>query len=182
MIEIDYRAIIKKHLQSLMEQADLTIEGMAEGADLSSLTIRKILTAKTNASQITISKIATFFNLKIEKLYSEKPIKLKKLDEVPILQDFYTTYKSNNTFFLSRAKENVVAHFLKNILLKDNFMRIGRRAKDITIYIKTNPKYNKNFDAKVIAKVLDRMYKQNLLEREDKTGEGAVFYYKVRKG
>lgn len=182
MSEIDYKTTLKKHLTSLMQQTDLTIEGIAEGAKLSSLTIRKILNRKTSASQITLNKIANFFNIKLEKLYSEKPIKLTKLDENPILRDFYDTYMSNNTYFHSRSKENVVAHFMKNELIFDEYLTVGRRAKDVANYIKITPKYRKNFDSKVIAKALERMFNQGLLEREDRTGKGAVFYYKVKNG
>jgi len=180
MSEIDYRLTLQKHLQSLMEQADLTIIGIAEGAKLSTLTIRKILSAKTRASQITLNKITTFFNLRIEKLYSEKPIKLKRIEDIPRLRDFHNTYKANNTYFLSRAKDNIVAHFLKNVFIYDDFLKEGRRARDIAQYIEESPKYGKTFNPKVIAKELDRMFKSGLLDKDDKTRKSAVFYYRIK--
>ena len=163
-----------------MKQADLTIVGIAEGTNLSTLTIRKILKAETRASQATLDKIATFFDIKIEQLYSEKYIKLKRLEEISCLKEFYINNSSNNTYFISRAKENVVAHFLKNELIYDDFFNKGRRAREIAQYIELNPKYGKTFEPKVIAKELDRMFKKGLLNREDKTGEGAVFYYSIK--
>ncbi len=181
MSEIDYNIVLQKHLKSLMKQADLSIIGIAEATNLSTITIRKILMAKTRASQITLNKIASLFSIKIEKLFSEKEIKLKRLDEIPLLKEFYKNNASNNTYFTSRAKENVVADFLRNTLIYDDFLKIGRRTKDVANYIKHTPKYNKEFEPKVIAKAFERMYKEGLLNREDKTGENSVFFYSAKK-
>lgn len=180
MSEVDYNVILQKHLTNLMKQADLSIIGIAEASTLSTITIRKILTAKTRASQITLNKIASLFNIKIEKLFSDKEIKLKRLDEIPLLKEFYKTNASNNTYFASRAKENVVADFLRKILIYDDFLKVGRRAKEVAYYVKQNPKYSKEFDPKIIAKALERMYRDGLLDREDKTGKNSVFFYSIK--
>lgn len=177
----DLSKIVATNVSDLMKQADLTNNGLAEGADLTPHTIVKILNAETNISPKTAKKLSVFFCITVSQLFSNKRIKLKKLSDITPLKEFYSNNQSNPTYFRSRAKENVVAHFLKNVFINDPFLNEGRRVKEIAKYIKESPQYKKNFSSKTIAKELDRMYESGLVRKEDKTGKGSVYYYSLPK-
>jgi transcriptional regulator with XRE-family HTH domain len=171
--------LIKKQLISLMDQSDLTINGLAEGTNLSSMTIRKILLQQTKPSVQTLEKITAFFEITISQLFSEKLIKIKRIEDIEALKDFYEDNKSNPEYFNSRSKEGIATYFLRNVLIKDQYFSEPRRAKEIHLFIKENPKYSKNLNPKVIAKILERMYNEGILKRMDKTGKKSVFYYSI---
>lgn len=170
-------SIISRQLKSLMDQSDLTIEGLSEAAGLTTHTITKILKAKTRISPLTLEKITGLFGITASKLMSAERIDLSNRHLPEALENFYDSYEANPKYFQSRAKENVVAHFMKTVLVNDPYLNEGRRVRDIAEYIHTNPAYQKDFNPKVIAKVLDRMTKAGNIRKEDKTGKRSVYYY-----
>lgn len=169
---------IAAQLQSLMDQADLTVEGLAEAAGLSTHTISKILKKQTRISSKSVDKLTDLFGISASALMSPAKIELNRHPYPDALADFRHSYEANSNYFRSRAKENVVAHFIKSVLVNDPYLEEGRRVKEIARYIRTHPAYQKEFNPKVIAKVLDRMAKAGTIEKEDKTGRGSVFYYR----
>lgn len=170
--------IIAAQLKSLMLQADLTIEGLSEAAGLSTHTIAKILKGQTRVSPTTVEKLTGLFGISASALMSSDPIELAKQGHSDTLEEFFESNEANLKYFLSRAKDNVVAHFIKTVLVNDSFLNEGRRVREIAEYIRTHPPYQKNFNPKVIAKVLDRLVKAGKLQKEDKTGKGSVYYYR----
>jgi transcriptional regulator with XRE-family HTH domain len=170
--------IVSNNLNALMQRYDLTATGVAAGANLEVHSVNRILSKTTNISTQSAKKLATFFGITIDKIFSESKIKFQNLDNTPTLKQFYEDNILNTTYFQSKAKENVVAHFLKTRLINDSILLEGKRASYITMHIKE--KYKKDFDPKVVAKVLYRMSQVGLLEREDKTGKGSVYYYSIK--
>ncbi len=162
-----------------MQQADLTIYGLAEGTNLSTHTINRILKQRTNISSGSAKKIAEFFEIPVDKIFSDSPIKLKKIEHIPRVYKFHSENSGNHIFFISKAKEGKVATFIREKLLQDPFLNEGKRSRDIADYIKKS--YKKSFDTKVVAKALERLYRDGALSREDKTGKNSVFYYRIRR-
>jgi len=168
---------IAVQLRSLMDQADLTIEGLSEAAGLSTHTIAKILTKKTNVSPKSIHKLTKLFSISAAELMSPSKIVLNKQAYPEMLENFNRSYEANLKYFGSKAKENTVAHFVKTTLINDPYLNKGRRVKEVAEYIRKNPKYQKDFDPKVIGKALERMWKAGIINREDRTGRGSVYFY-----
>jgi|GEM_PF-3198274 len=169
---------IAAQLKSLMEQADLTIEGLSEAAGLSTHTVSKILKKQTHISPKTLGKLTDLFGVSASAFMSTEKIRLNAPAYSEMLESFHHNNEANTKYFRSKAKENVVAHFMTHILVHDPFLDQGRRVREIADYIRTNPAYQKDFNPKVIAKVLDRMSKAGALKKEDKTGKASVYYYK----
>src|SRR5690606_4537029 len=111
------------------------------------------------------------------KIFSKKPVKLGKLKDITPLYAFHTANASNLTYFRSKAKEDKVATFIREVLIKDPFLNEGRRAAQTTEYIRE--RYKKKFDRKTVAKALERAFESKLLKREDRTGEQSVYYYSL---
>ena|SRR5690554_5603116 len=168
---------IAAQLKSLMEQADLTIEGLSEAAGLSSHTIAKILKMQTRISPKTLDKLTDLFGISAAALMSADKIELPVQAYSEALEDFRNSNEANSRYFRSRAKENVAAHFMRTVFVYDPYLNEARRVKEITEYIRTNPAYQKDFNPKVIAKVLDRMVRAGTIQKEDRTGKKAVYYY-----
>ena len=100
-----------------------------------------------------------------------------ELKDITPLYAFHTANASNLTYFRSKAKEDKVATFIREVLIKDPFLNEGRRAAQTTEYIRE--RYKKKFDRKTVAKALERAFESKLLKREDRTGEQSVYYYSL---
>lgn len=175
-IDQETAEIVAKNLRVLMQNYDLTPHGVESGAGVEVHTVMKILNCKTNMAMRTAKKLSVFFGITIDVLLSSKAIKLKKVENTPTIKKFYEENRLNKKYFESRKKENVVADFLRNILLSDPEFKDYIRAGALTTHI--NKTYNKSFKAKTVAKELSRLFEEGLVERRDNTGEGAVFYYR----
>lgn len=169
---------VAKQVESLMLQADLTVYGLAEGTSLSTHTINRILKQRTNISSGSAKKIAEFFAISVDRIFSDSPIKLKKIEHLPNVSKFHSENSDNHIFFISKAKEGKVATFIREKLLQDPFLAEGKRSRDVAAHIKLT--YKKSFDTKVVAKALERLYRDGALTREDKTGKNSVFYYSIK--
>ncbi len=178
-IDLDVAEIVANNLNLLMKKYNLTIAGLEAGAGLEAHTINRILSKTTNISSRSAKKLAEFFGMTVDIIFSNKPIKFQKLENIPALLSFYKGNHLNNKYFLSRAKENVIAHFLRTVLVHDSFLNDGKRTSEISEYIKTT--YKKNFNPKTIAKELFRLSEAGLLKRDDRTGKGSVYYYSLIK-
>lgn len=175
-IDLETAEIVAKNLRTLMNHYDLTEHGVESGAGVEVHTIVKILDCKTNVAIRTAKKISVFFGITLDLLFSSKPLKLSKLENTPTVKKFYEENRLNKKYFESRKKENIVADFLRNILVLDPEFNHYNRAGAITEYI--NKTYSKSFKAKTVAKELSRLFKEGLVERTDRTGEGSVYYYR----
>lgn len=177
-IDLETAEIVAANLSNLMNHFDLTPYGVEAGAGVEIHTIAKILRKRTNISTKTARKLSSFFGIPIDALLSSRPLRLKTAENTPTIQHFYINNQLNYKYFQSQQKENIVAQFLRSVLIHDPFLNLGQRARTITNHIATV--YNKKFSAKTVAKELWRMCEEGVLEREDRTGHGAVFYYKLK--
>lgn len=64
---------------------------------------------------------------------------------------------------------------MRIIVIHDPFLDEKKRSGVIAKYVSNT--YGKSFNPKTVAKELARMYDEDLIDREDKTGKGPVFYY-----
>ncbi|WP_028295221.1 helix-turn-helix domain-containing protein [Olivibacter sitiensis] len=178
-VDINRAKIVAKNLKTLMDTYRLTVHGVEAGAGIEVHTLNRILNLNTNISPNTAQRLADFFGIGIDQIFSSKMARLRRLDQVPTLKNFYVESKLNKKYFQDRVKEDVVTEFLKAVMLLDPFFNTGKRAKEITDHI--NGKYDKDFNSKTVAKVLSRLWGIGLLKREDRTGKGKVFYYSFVK-
>lgn len=177
-IDLQTATIVANNLTSLMNHYDLTPYGVEAGAGVEIHTIAKILRKTTNISTFTAKKLSNFFEITIDALFSSRPLKLKRPDNVPTIKQFYADNVLNPKFFISKQKENVVAQFLRTVLIYDPHLNEKKRSGIIAKHI--NNTYGKSFNPKTVAKELARMYEEELIDREDKTGKGSVFYYGLK--
>ncbi len=168
-------SIVSEKIKSLMKRYNLTPEGLAAGSGLDVHTVRKITGSSTNISTYSLKKISAFFDISIEAILSEKLLRLKPIKDVQNLQAFYTDNSLNPNYFEDRKNSNVVARFLRDILINDPFIKEPKRASQVYLHILNN--YKKDFNQKTIAKELYRMSEENLLKHHDKTGNKKVYYY-----
>jgi transcriptional regulator with XRE-family HTH domain len=179
MNEVDKKIanIVSENVKSLMTKYNLTHGGLAAGSVLDIHTVRKITSSSTNISTYSLKKISAFFHISIDALLSEKLVRLKPIKDVPNLLAFYTDNSLNPNYFEDRKNDNVVARFLRDVLINDMFIKEPRRASQVHKHILVN--YKKDFNQKTIAKELYRMSEENLLKHHDKTGKKKVYYYWV---
>lgn len=179
MSKIDHHTaqIVANNLAFLMKHYGLTVYGIEAGTGIEVHTINRILSKRTNISTGSAKKLADFFGITVDVLFSSKPIKVKKIDNTPSIKRFYEENPLNNKYFQSRQKENVVARFLRTVLVNDPYLNEGRRAGNISSHIKNL--YKKDFNRETVNKELARMYQEGILQREDKTGKGSVYYYSL---
>ena len=178
-IDLDIAAIVAQNLKTLMTHYNLTVYGVEIGTGLEVHTINKILKKRTNLSTTSAKKIAAFFDITVDVLFSGKPLKLRKIENTPTIKKFYEDYPLNNKYYITRHKENAVGQFLRKVMIGDPNFEKGQRAGKIADYIEQ--KYAKGFKTETVRKELERMYAEGFLEREDRSGAGAVFFYKVKK-
>jgi len=177
-IDIETATIVADNLTSLMNHFDLTPYGVEAGADVEIHTIAKILRRTTNISTRTAKRLSMFFEITIDTLFSARPLKLKKAENVPTIKQFHVDNALNPKYFISKQKENVVAQFLRDIVIHDPILNEKKRSGIIAKHV--NETYGKSFDPKTVAKELARMYEEELIDREDKTGKKSVFYYGLK--
>ncbi len=180
MNKIDYATaeIVSKNLEFLMRHFGLTVHGVEAGTGIEVHTINRILSKSTNISTSTAKKIANLFGVTVDILFASKPIKVKGIENTPSVKLFYEENPLNDKYYQVRQKENVVARFLRSVIAKDPFLNVAQRAGKISSHIKL--KYKKEFNRETVNKELARMCQEGILEREDHTGHGAVFYYKLK--
>lgn len=178
-IDTETARIAAKNLTTLMDKYNLTTYGTAAGAEVEVHTINRILSMTTNISTRVAKKLSKFFGIGINHFFSLELPKLKKIEQVPTLKDFYEANTLNHKYFQDRSKENQVAHFLRTEFIHNKFLETGQRASAVTKYINQN--YSKNFNKKTVAKELFRLYEAGDLLRDDPSGKGAVYYYRRAK-
>lgn len=169
--------VVSKNVKALMAKYNLTDTGLASSSGLEIHTIRRIISSSTNIATGSLKKIALLFDISIDALLSEKPLRFKAVKHLTQLRTFYNDNTLNPSYFEDRKNDNVVARFLRDVLINDPFIKEPRRANQVHNHILIN--YKKDFNPKTIAKELYRMSEENLLKHHDKTGKKKVYYYWV---
>lgn len=170
-------AIVGKQLRSLLQQAGITIVGLADAIDMSVNHLRTIRADKASISSRTAGKIVDFFNIEVSQLFSAKPIKIKNIRSIPTIKRFYEENVGNSQFFIRQRKENSLMHFLRTELLKSKYFEEEHDVGEIRKHCKE--KYQRNFTSKALSAQLVRLAEEGALVRRDKFGNGSVYLYKL---
>lgn len=169
---------VGRQLRSLLQQAGITIVGLAYAIDMSVNHLRTIRTGKASISSRTAGKIADFFYIEVSQLFSVKPIKIKNIKSIPTIKQFYEENVGNPQFFTNQIKDNSLMHFLRTELLKSKYFEEEHDVGEIRKHCKE--KYQRNFSSKALSAQLVRLAEEGALVRRDKFGNGSVYLYKLR--
>ncbi len=173
--------IVGKHLESLLQQSGITIVGLAVGIGMSVNHLRTVKAGKASISSRTAGKISDFFEIEVSQLFSPKPITLKKVENIPTIKQFYVDNSANLEFFINLKKtENSLMYFLRNTLLKSQFLAEERDVKEILMECELE--YQRSFTSKALSAQLIRLAKEGALTSRDKFGNGSVYLYKLKEG
>lgn len=166
------------HLESLLSQSGLTIIGLSNAINMSPNHLRAIKKGKASISSKTAGKIADFFVIGVDSLFSTKEIKLKKRELIHPLTTFYKENEANQEFFIHRKTQNSIAFFLNNRILPSDYLRAERSVSEIQNHILSS--YGKEFSSKEISRQLTRLVESGKLQKKSKFGNSSVFLYKIR--
>lgn len=170
---------VSSNVKNLRVQAGLTLEGFAAAISISISYVRMIENGKANITSKLAQRITDFFEIEVQKLYTNKHYSLKKPENIPSIKRFYDENVRNPQFFLNRKGENSVAHFLRTELISGGYLDDEREVGEIREHCLT--KYQRKFDSKEMSRQLGRLVDEGLLSRTDKFGNGTVYLYRKRK-
>jgi hypothetical protein len=140
--------------------------------------LRAIRKGKASISSKTAGKIADFFMIGVDALFSAKEIKLKRIELILPLATFYKENEANQEFFIHRKAQNSIAFFLKNKILPSDYLKKERSVSEIQNHILSD--YSKEFSSKEISRQLTRLVESGKLQKKSKFGNKSVFLYKAR--
>lgn len=169
--------IVGKNLNSLLQQSGITITGLAYAIDMSVNHLRTIRLGKASISSRTAGKISDFFEIDVSLLFSSKPIKLKSIKSIETVNSFYANNSKNLEFFVGNKETDSLMHFLRQELLKTDFLKTERDVKEIKDYCKTS--HQRNFSSKALSAQLLRLSEEGFLKINDKFENGSVYLYKL---
>ncbi|MBW3466865.1 hypothetical protein [Arthrospiribacter ruber] len=184
MSKIDeHRAdIISKNLELIMEETDLTIDGIVEFTDVSKPTIDRALLKLSNISPNKLKEIAVSFGLISSQLSNKYPVKTSHLSKLKKLIDFKTDSSSNPKYFISKSKKHNAHNFVKDQLLNDAYFKEERRLSDIKRRLKDSQDYIKTFTDSALEQAVKRIAEKfEWFKVSRKSPKGKVFYYQVVK-
>lgn len=171
-------SIVGKNLTSLLLQSGITITGLAYAIEMSVNHLRTIRLGKASISSRTADKISTFFEIEVSLLFSTKSIKLKNINNIETVNNFYRDNSKNAEFFSNNKEENSLMYFLRKELLKSNFLEIERDVKDIKQHCINQ--YERNYSSKSLSAQLLRLSEEGYLERSKKFANRSVYLYRLK--
>lgn len=169
---------VKKNVEYLLKMSDLTWDALAEGAKVSSATLRRVYDLNTNLSKRNRNKIEIFYGIKLNTI---EKIAIKSIPEnfsnAPF-NDFKNSNLGNNSFFKSKVKVSKAAQFVRKEILKDDFFKNPHQKKVMIERLKTSKKYKTIYTDFAMAKEIERLYKEDkILDVEDKHDNASIFHY-----
>ncbi|MET4140949.1 helix-turn-helix transcriptional regulator [Pedobacter sp. UYP1] len=171
--------LIGNQLTSLLDQTGINVTGLAIATDISVNHLRTIKNGKASISSKTAGKIADFFGVEIDVIFSAKLFKLKKWETIETIKNFYKENVNNPQFFVSRQGEESIAYFIKKELIPKMFFAEQREVNYVRKYIKKE--YKRDFSSKEISRQLNRLTDSGVLSKEDKTGNKSIYLYKIKQ-
>ena len=183
MSELDIKRAntLSDNIEILMETADLTIEGIAEFADISRATVNRALLKMSNISPPIVLKIANAFNLSSNEL-TDKPLeKIQHICKLKGLVDFKDENVDNFNLFISESEKHNAQLFVKKELLKDSYYLKERKKKDMIERLKKSENFQQEFTKAALEQSIKRILdEEDFLTVPRKSKNGKVFYYKVK--
>lgn len=170
--------LVGNQLTSLLDQTGINVTGLAIATDISVNHLRTIKNGKASISSKTAGKIADFFGVEIDVIFSAKLFKLKKWETIETIKNFYEENVNNPQFFVARQGEESIAYFIKKELIPTMFFAEQREVNYVRKYIKKE--YKRDFSSKEISRQLNRLTDSGVLSKEDKTGNKSIYLYKLK--
>ena len=184
MSELDKKRAdtLSDNVEILMEISDLTIEGIAEFADISRITVNRAILKMSNISPAIVLKIANAFNLTSNELTNSHLTRTEHIAELKSLLKFKQKNLQNFNILKSESKKHNAHLFVKNELQKDDFYLKERKMKEITERLKRSENFQQEFTKAALEQSVKRIFaEEKFLKVPRKSKNGKVFYYKVEK-
>jgi len=168
-------ATIGANIDFLIKRTGISLIGLASATNISVNHFRTIKNGQASITNRTALKIANFFQIDIEVLFSSDPIVLAKMDNV---DSFLQNNKNNIQFFEGRKGETSTPYVVKQVRFETSFFTDGREIHEIKKFIKDN--YGKDVTSKQLSQVMNRMVLGDQLVRELKPGSSKNYLYKQK--
>lgn len=179
-IDIKKAENVRRNLELLLNETDLTQIGLADGAEISASTIRRIFDLKTNISSINETKINKFFGLETGQIYLSTSVELPSDNpDLPFIK-FKEANSRTIKYFLSLSEDYNTAKFVRTSILKSSFFKQGRRKKEILEKLKSLKNYKTEFSEDAIYKEIERMHNEDKTLKVEKLHiNDSVFLYSI---
>lgn len=170
--------LVGKQVTSLLDQTGISIAGLAIGTEISLNHLRTIKNGTASISSKTAGKIAIFFGVSIDVIFSTELHKLEEPKNQGDIGKFYKENANNREFFVDRQQENSVAYSINTNLIPSQFFAEGREVSYVQKYLREE--HGLDFSSKDISQHLTRLSKKGILTKEDKTGNKSIYLYKLK--
>lgn len=171
-LKVDLKCLAE-NLQSLRKQALITIKGIEAYTGNDGGHYRKYeypdneITPNVNA----LSRFSKFYGVTIDDLIKKKNLELGS--DLSELESFKKKYRSFPEYFMNSLS---VPDFIRLKLFPLSQMKNGLKVSEI---IEIFP--DEAINSKSLSRELSRMVNKGKLEREDSSGKGSVFIYKLKE-
>lgn len=170
-LKIDH-AILADNLKSLRKQALLTINGIDAYTNQSSDHIRQLENRanKVTPNVNTLLPYSVLYDVTVNELLTKPNLKLgKNLEELEIFRRKFRDFKD---YFIDTLS---VPDFIRLKVLPLRQMKTGMKVSEIIDLFPDN-----NIESKPLSRELSRMVEKGALVKEDPSGKGAVYLYRLK--
>lgn len=170
-LKIDHR-ILAENLKSLRKQARLTINGIDAYTNQSSDHIRQLesIENKVTPNVNTLLPYSELYGVSVNEILT-KP-KLELGENLVKLEAFRRKYRHIKDYFIDALS---IPDFIKLKILPLPEMRTGMKVSEIIDHFPDD-----NLKSKPLSRELGRMVEKGILVREDASGKGAVYVYRLK--
>lgn len=170
--KVDLRRLAE-NLKSLRVQALIKIKGIEAYTGNDGNHYRKYENPENQITPnvTTLTQFAKFYGVTIEDLLEKRNLSLGS--ELSELEEFRMNYRSFPEYFMDSLS---VPDFIRLKLIPLNELKSGLTVSDILKLFPDDP-----ISSKSLSRELSRMVSKGKLEREDPSGKGAVYVYRLPK-
>ncbi|MCH7409986.1 hypothetical protein MM239_11325 [Belliella sp. DSM 111904] len=169
---------VKKNIEYLLKISDLTWDALAEGAKVSSPTLRRVFDLNTNLSKSNRNKIEIFYGITLNTIDKVSIKSIPEGFEDAPFNDFKNNNTGNRSFFKSKTKLSKAAHFVRKQILKDDYFKDPHQKKDMINRLKASKNYKTIYTDSAMAKEIERLHKEDkVLFIEDTFSNSSIFKY-----
>lgn len=163
---------LAENLRSLRKQARIKIKGIEAytGKDGNHYRKYEKLENTITPNAKTLVKFAKFYGVSVEDLFERKSLVLGS--ELTELEKFKRKFKSFPEYFISTLS---VPDFIRIKLFPLTEMKNGLTVSEILDLFP-----DEAIDSKSLSRELSRMVNKGKLEKEDSSGKGAIYVYKLK--
>ncbi|WBL43557.1 hypothetical protein PBT90_02475 [Algoriphagus halophytocola] len=170
-LKIDHR-ILADNLRSLRKQALLTINGIDAYTNQSSDHIRQLENKgnKVTPNVNTLLPYSTLYDVTVNDLLKKPDLKLGS--NLKVLETFRRNYKDFKDYFIDALS---TPDFIRLKVLPLPQMKAGMKVSEIIDLFPDD-----NIESKPLSRELGRMVEKGILVKEDSSGNGAVYLYRLK--